>query len=67
MHEQPATSRSVSLLARSVRTAAARVRPLLSQDSDDPDYVALMFCDPLSCSSDAEVVRMELPAVRDGE
>jgi hypothetical protein len=29
--------------------------------TDDPDYVALMFCDPLICSSDAQVVRMELP------
>jgi hypothetical protein len=25
------------------------------------DYIALMFCDPLSCSSDSQVVRMELP------
>jgi len=32
-----------------------------SQTSTDSDYVALMFCDPLSCSSDAQVVRMELP------
>jgi hypothetical protein len=33
-----------------------------SQPSTDADYVALMFCDPLSCSSDAQVVRMELPS-----
>ena len=33
-----------------------------SQTSTDADYVALMFCDPLSCSSDAQVVRMELPS-----
>ncbi len=33
-----------------------------SQISADAGYVALMFCDPLSCSSDAQVVRMELPA-----
>ena len=32
-----------------------------SQTSDDADYVALMFCDPLICSSEAQVVRMELP------
>ena len=34
-----------------------------SQSSDDPEaeYVALMFCDPLICSGDAQVVRMELP------
>jgi hypothetical protein len=30
--------------------------------SADSDYVPLMFCDPLSCSDDAEVVRMELPS-----
>jgi len=33
-----------------------------SQASQDTDYVALMFCDPLSCSGDAQVVRMELPS-----
>ena len=33
--------------------------------TDDDGYVALMFCDPLSCSSDAQVVRMELPAGQD--
>jgi hypothetical protein len=33
-----------------------------SQASPDADYVALMFCDPLSCSGDAQVVRMELPS-----
>ena len=34
----------------------------VSQTSTDDGYVALMFCDPLSCSSDSQVVRMELPA-----
>ncbi len=33
-----------------------------SETSADAGYVALMFCDPLSCSSDTQVVRMELPA-----
>ena len=32
-----------------------------SQTSADADYIALMLCDPLSCSGDAQVVRMELP------
>jgi hypothetical protein len=32
-----------------------------SQEGSDADYVALMFCDPLSCAGDAQVVRMELP------
>jgi hypothetical protein len=33
--------------------------------TDDAGYVALMFCDPLSCSGDSQVVRMELPAQDD--
>jgi len=32
-----------------------------SVSATNADYVALMFCDPLSCSSEAQVVRMELP------
>jgi hypothetical protein len=32
-----------------------------SVPATNADYVALMFCDPLSCSSEAQVVRMELP------
>jgi hypothetical protein len=32
-----------------------------SQSDSDADYTALMFCDPLSCSADSQVVRMELP------
>ena len=33
-----------------------------SQTSSDAEYMALMICDPLSCSTDSQVVRMELPA-----
>lgn len=36
--------------------------PAAAQVGYDADYVALMFCDPLICSSDTQVVRMELPA-----
>ncbi len=32
-----------------------------SQNDADAGYMALMFCDPLSCASDTQVVRMELP------
>ncbi len=32
-----------------------------SQVISDADYVALMFCDPLSCAGDTQVVRMEIP------
>ena len=36
-----------------------------SEDMDtlaDAGYTDLMFCDPLSCSADTQIVRMELPA-----
>ena len=49
----------------SARVASARVQTVAAdepQTDGDADYVALMFCDPLSCSSDSQVVRMELPA-----
>jgi hypothetical protein len=45
------------------RTSAA-LQPVAADDSQsdsDAGYTALMFCDPLSCSSDSQVVRMELP------
>ena len=35
--------------------------------SDTDDYVALMLCDPLICSGDEHVVRMELPAAVSSE
>ena len=50
---------------RTARTNAAKpssVAPAAVQANGDPEYVALMFCDPLSCSTDTQVVRMELPA-----
>jgi hypothetical protein len=63
MRVQPAISikREVAAhaVSRSSRTRSSSAAA--SQTVDDPDYVALMFCDPLICSSDAEVVRMELP------
>ncbi len=45
-HEVAANPVSQNGSSRNRRTAAA------SRTSDDPDYVALMFCDPLICSSD---------------
>jgi hypothetical protein len=42
---------------RTRHSSAAAASPA----TGDPDYVALMFCDPLICSSEAQVVRMELP------
>ncbi len=61
-HRQSAEAGKAERPARSVRAALQPSSAVTSLDSDDPEYVALMFCDPLSCSSDAEVVRMELPA-----
>jgi hypothetical protein len=66
----PATREAVSAklavasrpAAQSNRISAPGNTAAALQTTDDPDYVALMFCDPLSCSSDAQVVRMELPA-----
>jgi len=59
MRERPASSgkREVSQSGRTRHFSAAAA----SEATDDPDYVALMLCDPLICSSDAQVVRMELP------
>jgi hypothetical protein len=31
--------------------------------SDNSDYVAVMLCDPLICSGDEQVIRMEMPAM----
>jgi hypothetical protein len=62
-HGQPGTSQRLSVAAQPTSNSAKRLNTAgTSQASDDPDYVALMFCDPLSCSSEAQVVRMELPA-----
>jgi hypothetical protein len=60
----PVVSRSnVNRLPRSCESASQAGPDAAEQSeaSTNEDYVALMFCDPLSCSSDAQVVRMELP------
>jgi hypothetical protein len=38
-----------------------------TQADADAGYMALMFCDPLSCASDTQVVRMELPPSAGGQ
>ena len=61
--EHAKASQKLAIAARPTSNSAKRRNTdATSQASDDPDYVALMFCDPLICSSDAQVVRMELPA-----
>lgn len=52
------SSRSVS---NNTRDSQAGTDALLAQ-FDSAGYVPLMLCDPLSCSGDESVVRMELPA-----
>ena len=42
------------------QSASAQVKAKLD-GSDQAGYVALMLCDPLICSGDEQVVRMELP------
>ena len=64
-HPQPVT------LARKrcSRCARARVQHVVAQVTNDDSqsladagYTALMFCDPLSCAAETQVVRVELPA-----
>jgi hypothetical protein len=65
MQKQSVTSGKREVGSQSVSQSEGSKRPSAtsaSLTSDDPDYVALMFCDPLICATDAQVVRMELPA-----
>jgi len=56
---RPAVFQSVAVQRHLVAAA--------EQTSDDADYISLMFCDPLICSADAQVVRMELPVAGAGD
>ena len=63
-HQPPVLSakrRAVSRPAEALNTVKASSADAGVSQTDDPEYVALMFCDPLSCSTDAQVIRMELP------
>ncbi len=54
---------SLSASRRTAKSAAAKNSQSALNDETlaQAGYTDLMFCDPLSCSSDAQVVRMELP------
>ncbi len=70
VQQQPATSSKREAAAHPVSQSGSTKRLSLaaaSQTSDDTDYVALMFCDPLICSSDAQVVRIEVPVAGTGD
>ena len=63
-HQPPVLSakrRAVSQPAETPHAAKAISADAGASQTYDPGYVALMFCDPLICSTDAEVIRMELP------
>ena len=63
-HQEPVLSAKRHVASRSAatsRTAKASNADAGVSQTDDPGYVALMFCDPLICSTDAQVIRMELP------
>ena len=45
----------------SFRRAQSASRQVLPANIDRQGFVALMFCDPLMCSGDEQVIRMELP------
>ena len=47
--------------------AIAQVTNDDSQSLADAGYTALMFCDPLSCAAETQVVRVELPAAAGGQ
>lgn len=65
VQERPATSArrnpGVHPASRSNKAEQSSSAPV-TQSGEDSDYVSLMFCDPLSCATEAQVVRMELPA-----
>ncbi len=64
-HPQPVTlaRKKVQPMRQSKGTTAiAEVTNDDSQSLADAGYTALMFCDPLSCAAETQVVRVELPA-----
>jgi len=48
------------------KRGASQVRNSESYSGENEDYVALMLCDPLICSGEEQVIRMELPAAAAG-
>jgi hypothetical protein len=68
-----AKPREVAVSGRSRGVAGTRAaarsgsQSSLQADQTRAGYIDLMFCDPLSCSNDAHVVRMELPAAGAGD
>lgn len=55
------SSRARTEAAQKSESTVAQAANDEAQSVADTGYTPLMFCDPLSCSGDAQVVRMELP------
>jgi hypothetical protein len=53
-----AISRGAQVASKQVRSTSVAA----ARSSDNAGFVALMLCDPLICSGDEQVIRMELPA-----
>jgi negative regulator of sigma E activity len=61
--QAPEAAKPVTAKSRAVRTTEsqpATARPAAASAEND-GFVALMLCDPLICSGDEQVIRMELP------
>jgi hypothetical protein len=69
-HGQPASApreRTPRSSVKEVATATSTVTNDDAQSLAEVDYTPLMFCDPLSCDADTQVVRVELPAGANGQ
>ena len=55
---KPAATRTASVRNRQSQTATGQT---VTTAADNEGFVALMLCDPLICSGDEQVIRMELP------
>ena len=59
-----ATSKAVSAPHRHTKpqpVAPAAALPALARDNFPPGFTSLMYCDPLSCNSPMDIIRMQLP------
>jgi hypothetical protein len=67
---QPVTIARKRLPPAGTTTGAIAVAEVTNDDSQsvaEVDYTPLMFCDPLSCAADTQVVRVALPASASGQ
>jgi hypothetical protein len=60
---KPVKSASTQTANVAAAKAAGKAAATEASTSDNSDYVAVMLCDPLICSGDEQVIRMEMPAM----